>query len=578
MKSITVNIVDVHFNDIYPGEILIENGLIKQIIPIVASSMSSIDFDYEGLLLPGFIDGHIHIESTMLTPGNFAKAVIPHGTTSVVADSHEIANVLGINGIKFMIENGKNLPFDFYYTAPSCVPVTPFETSGDEINSEDLDKLLALKDVLALGEMMNFQGVIFEEPEVLAKISKAKKHKKPIDGHAPLLTGEDLEKYISKGISTEHECSSFDEAIEKKKLGMKIMVREGSSAKNMDDLLNLNDRTVFWANNEKTNNLSKDDFEIILKNPIFDFLVSDDKDAHDLIKGHLDLLVKKAIEMGIYPIEAVKMVTLNPANHYGINAGSFEIGRKANFVLIDNFNNFNVLKTFVNGEVVYEDNQINFDCEKPTLSNTCELDLKTPEDFEIKYDKGDSVKVRVISADPEDLITDEVHRTLKVENNNIQADIERDVLKLAVVERYGHNFVANGFVECFDLKHGAIASSVAHDSHNIVVVGTNSVDIAEAVNLIAKNKGGLAVVCGEKSIEELLPLPIAGLMSDEPIETVAANLEKLHNIIKDLGSNAESPFMTLSFMTLLVIPNLKLSDQGLFNVNNSSFVDVIVDD
>lgn len=578
-RVIVANMVDVEFNDMYPAEIHIDDGIITDVIPIVTSNPTDVDLDFEGILLPGFIDSHIHIESSMLTPANFAKACVRHGTTSVIADDHEIANVLGLKGINFMIDNGHEVPFDFFYAAPSCVPATSFETSGAVIDSELVKMILKLNDVVSLGEIMNFPGVLAGDEEVFKKIEYAKKLNKPIDGHAPLLTGEDLKTYVNAGISTDHEASSFDEAIEKKKLGMKVMVREGSSAKNFNDILNINDRKIFWANNEDTSDLSHDDFNILIKNPIFDFLVSDDKNPIDLEKGHLNLLIKRLINLDVFPIEAIKMVTINPAKHYNLNVGSISVGKRANFVLIDNFNDFNILKTFVGGECVYEDGKVLFDAPVAELENTFELSDKTPEDFDVKVDmENGTVRVRVIKVMDGSLITDQTIKELEVKDYIVQENVDRDILKLAVVNRYGGDTVANGFVKGFGIKGGAFASSVAHDSHNIIVVGTNTRDMAKAVNLVKENQGGLAVVSQKRDIKESLELPLAGLMCNDDVETVALKLKNLQNILKVLGCELKAPFMTMSFLALLVIPSLKLSDKGLFDSDAFEFVDLIVNE
>ena len=578
-KIITANIVDVKFNNMYPAEIKIKDGYITDVIPIATDSLEDIDFDFDGILLPGFIDAHIHIESSMLTPSNFAKAAVRHGTTSVIADDHEIANVLGIRGVNFMINNGKKVPFDFYYSAPSCVPATSFENSGAVLNSQDVSMLLNINEVVCLGEMMNFPGVINDDEEVYKKIDAAKLLNKPVDGHAPLLTGKDLIKYVNAGISTDHESSSFDEAIEKKKLGMKILVREGSSAKNFDDILNENDRRIYLINSHDADEFSHDDLETLMKNPIFDMIVSDDKNPKDLKEGHLEVLVKRLIDYDVFPIEAIKMVTLNPAQHYHLDSGSIEPGKRANFVLIDNFENFNVLKTFVAGECVYEDGKVLFDSENAELENTVHLREVKPEDFDIYYDGDeDKVKVRVIKVSDGSLITEEIKKEVEVKGHILQANEGRDILKIAVVNRYGANTVANAFVKGFSIKNAAIASSVAHDSHNIIVVGTNNKNMADAVNLINEFHGGIAVVSRRNEIKEILELPIAGLMSNDSVETLSLKLRNLQNIVKLLGCKLKSPFMTMSFLALLVIPSLKLSDKGLFDSNKFEFVDLVVNE
>ena len=567
--------MDVRKSEVYPAEILIENGYFKKVTPLANDLGTDLQLDFEGILVPGFIDAHIHIESSLLAPTNFAKAVVPFGTTSVIADPHEIANVCGVEGIKFMIEDGKEVPFDFYFSAPSCVPATEFETSGACVDSVAIEELMKEDEIIALGEVMNYVGVINQDKELIAKLEIAKKYKKPIDGHAPGLSGEDLEKYIMGYVSTDHECISFEEAIFKKELGMKIMVREGSSAKNMEALFNIKDRINLHSKQDFFGSVSVSDFEDILKNPIFDFLVTDDKDPKDLQKGHLNILIKKAIGLGIDPIEAIKMVTINPAIHYNLNSGEIATGKIANFVLIDNLNDFNIKKTFVHGKLVAKDGKTLFKAKKSLLENTFDLSKKIATDFDIKIEKNksDLVTVNVIEAMNGEIITKRFKTELNVKNQIIQANLNDDILKLAVVERYGNNNIANAFVNGFNLKKGAIASSVAHDSHNIIVLGTNSEDMARAVNLISENKGGLAIVSGK--FEKILKLPIAGLMSDKDVAMVSNELEEIDKIATDFGSSMESPFMTLSFLALLVIPSLRLSDKGLFDVDEFSFIDII---
>jgi adenine deaminase len=421
---------------------------------------------------------------------------------------------------------------------------------------------------------MNFPGVINNDLSVNLKLDLANKLGVPIDGHAPLLNGEDLIKYVSKGISTDHECSSFDEAIEKKHLGMKIMVREGSSAKNMDALFNINNRIKYWTNESKFGNISVDDYEKLLKHPIFDFLVSDDKNPIDLKNGHLNQLIKKAINYDIEPIEAIKMVTLNPANHYHLNSGEISVGKKANFTLVNNLKDLNIKLTIVNGEIVAKDGKSLFKVKKPKVSNTFNVNLKKPEDFDIKTKKDNNVNVKIIEAFNGELITNSIIDTLKIENNIIQSDTKKDILKISVVERYGHNIVSNGFIKGFGIKKGAVATSISHDSHNIITIGTNSIDMAKAVNELIQNQGGLTV--SYNNTKKSLKLPIAGLMSDESIEIVSTNFENMKNLVRKLGSKLDDPFMTLSFMALLVIPDLKLSDKGLFSLNEFGFVNNIL--
>lgn len=562
--------LDVITDSIYPARISVEGGFFKEIVPIVINDDSELDIS--GIILPGFIDSHIHIESTMLTPAQFAKLAVRFGTTSVVCDPHEIANVAGTDGIDFMIENSKSVPFNFYFSIPSCVPATCFETSGAILDSETIGELLKKDEAVALGEMMNFPGVINGDGEVLAKLEKAKELGKPIDGHAPLLSGKDLDKYIAEHISTDHECSNFAEAIEKKEKGMKIMVREGSSAKNMEALFDFSDRLDYWKNHESFGKMPNEVLEKRIHLPIFDFIVSDDKHTTDLIKGHLNESIKKAIDLEISPISAIEMVTVNPSTHYNLNTGAIVKGMQADYVIVDNLDDLNILKTYVAGKCVFDGKDVLFDVNETEFKNTFDVSKKESEDFEISCDKS-SVDVNVIRCFNGELITEAESATLKTKNGFIEADLDEDILKIAVVERYGGNSIANGFITGFNLKKGAIASSVAHDSHNIVVVGTNTKDMANAVNCLIDNEGGFAIVDGD--FEDSLALPIAGLMTNEDSYEVAEKLEKLQKTAADFGCKLDSPFMTMSFMALLVIPAFKISDKGLFDCINFEFIDVI---
>lgn len=562
--------LDVITDSIYPARISVEGGFFKEIVPIVINDDSELDIS--GIILPGFIDSHIHIESTMLTPAQFAKLAVRFGTTSVVCDPHEIANVAGTDGIDFMIENSKSVPFNFYFSIPSCVPATCFETSGAILDSETIGELLKKDEAVALGEMMNFPGVINGDGEVLAKLEKAKELGKLIDGHAPLLSGKDLDKYIAEHISTDHECSNFAEAIEKKEKGMKIMVREGSSAKNMEALFDFSDRLDYWKNHESFGKMPNEVLEKRIHLPIFDFIVSDDKHTTDLIKGHLNESIKKAIDLEISPISAIEMVTVNPSTHYNLNTGAIVKGMQADYVVVDNLNDLNILKTYVAGKCVFDGENVLFDVEETEFKNTFDVSKKESEDFEISCDEP-SADVNVIRCFNGELITEAESAILETKNGFVQPDLEDDILKIAVVERYGGNSIANGFITGFNLKKGAIASSVAHDSHNIVVVGTNSEDMANAVNCLIDNEGGFAIVGGD--FEDSLALPIAGLMTNEDSHEVAEKLEKLHKTAADFGCKLDSPFMTMSFMALLVIPAIKISDKGLFDCINFEFIDVI---
>lgn len=563
-------IYDVTTNTIRPVRIEIENGIFTKVTPINVSEDSMVDV--EGLVLPGFIDSHIHIESTMLTPAQFAKIAVRHGTTSVVCDPHEIANVFGIEGVELMIEYAKQIPFNFYFSAPSCVPATPFETSGAVIDSSAIEYLLKKDEIVSLGEMMNFPGVINGDEEVLRKLELARRYGKPIDGHAPLLSDKDLDKYLEQGISTDHECSNVLEALEKKIKGMKIMVRDGSSARNMEDLFNMGEVDLPDDSPFRSTLLYKDIFERKIYTLLFDFIVSDDKHPNDLINGHLNRSIKKAVSLGIDILKAINMVTINPAYHYGLNCGAIVEGAQADFIVVDSIFDCNVLETYIGGECVFDGENVLLDVPEIEDFNSINASKKSPCDFDMHYD-GEECEVNVIECFDGKLITENAVAKLYVRDGVIQPDIFQDVLKIAVVERYGGNTVSNAFIKGFGLKKGAIASSVAHDSHNIIVVGYNSDMMARAVNQVIDDKGGIAVV--SEDFSDSLPLPIAGLMSNEDAYDVAHKLGILHDMTEVLGCNLKSPFMTMAFMALLVIPSLKISDKGLFDVDRFEFVDVI---
>lgn len=567
----TAYMLDVLTESIYPVCMTIEDGIFKEIELISLDEEHELDF--EGVILPGFIDSHIHIESSMLTPQQFAKIAVRHGTTSVVCDPHEIANVSGIEGIEFMINNASKVPFNFYFTAPSCVPATPFETSGAVLNSYEIEFLLKKDEVVALGEMMNYPGVINGDGEVLKKLEVARLSGKPIDGHAPLVSGKDLELYVAQGISTEHECSNFSEAMEKTMKGLKIMARDGSSAKNMEALLDIPTKIDILRKQNIFDLVPLDVITRRLPLPIFEFIVSDDKHPNDLIEGHLDKSLKKAVKIGIDVIKAVQLVTMNPANHYGLNAGVIVVGAKADFVVVDNLYDFNVLKTYIGGECVFDGENVLFDVDEIPPKNSINTSKKSKDDFEIAFE-GEECEVNVIKCFNGELLTEKATANLKCVDGKVQADVAQDVLKIAVVERYGGNAISNAFITGFNLKKGAIASSVAHDSHNIIVVGCDSEMMAKAVNKIIDNKGGLAIVSDE--FEESLPLPIAGLMTNEDAYAVSDKLAVLHERAIELGCDLDSPFMTMAFMALLVIPSVKISDQGLFDGDNFEFMDVII--
>lgn len=579
-KIITAKYLEIESGEIYPGEIVIEDGFFKEVIPIVCDDDSELDLDYEGILIPGFIDAHVHIESSLLVPSHFANAALPKGTTSVVADSHEIANVLGMEGINFMVKNAESVPFDFYFAAPSCVASSDFETNGAIIDYDDIENLLNNDKFVSLGEMMNFPGVLNEDPEVLRKLVIANEKSKPIDGHAPLLSGDDLEKYISYGINTDHECSTIEEAIEKSIKGMKIMVRQGSSAKDMDALLNENARLNFWLELEQAGMYVEGSLDEKLQKAPFDFLVSDDMIVGALLEGYLDNCVRQAISYGLSPIEAIKMVTINPAKHYNLNSGEIAPSKVANFLLVDNLIDLNVKKVWVRGDLVAEDGKSLIEVPEFDVINNFELNKVDSSVFDVTFEMeyvnslmDEYTNVEVIVASHGKLITDRITEALLVKDKLVHPDVDKDILKIAVLNRYGNGNITNGFIKGFGIKDGAIASSIAHDCHNVVVVGTDSKYMAKAVNLIVENKGGISMV--GKDFEESLPLPVAGLMSDKDCNYVNEKLILLSNLSSKLYCDFEEVFTTLIFMSLIVIPSLKISDKCLFDLNDCLPVDLI---
>ncbi|NIK92046.1 adenine deaminase [Mangrovimonas sp. CR14] len=539
--TIRGNIVDILNRKIFKGEITVEQGKIK--------AVEEKDHDIETYILPGFVDAHIHIESSMLVPSEFARVAVNHGTVSTVSDPHEIANVLGMEGVRFMIENGKQTPFKFNFGAPSCVPATTFESSGATIDSEGIKELLSNPDIKYLAEMMNYPGVIFDDEEVLKKIHWAKVYNKPVDGHAPGLRGDQVSKYISEGITTDHECFTQEEALEKLQKGMKILIREGSAAKNFEALIGL----------------AGDHFENMM-------FCSDDKHPDDLLLGHINQLCARAVKKGVNVFKVLQMACVNPVNHYDLDVGLLELGDSADFLVVEDLKEFKVLQTFINGQLVSENGQsfinpVNF--EKP---NQFKANKKLVSDFIVPNNAN---RIRVIEALDGELVTREIIKEPLVKYDNVISDISNDVLKMAVVNRYQNDNPALGFIKNFGLKKGAIASSVGHDSHNIIAVGADDTSICRAVNTVIENKGGICVVLEEDSW--VMPLPVAGIMSDQDAEAVGETYQQLDKKAKELGSQLSAPFMTLSFMGLLVIPSLKLSDKGLFDGNAFQFTSVYSD-
>ena len=535
------NIVDIPNKRIFKGEVTFENGKIANII----EKQHAI----EAYILPGFVDAHIHIESSMLVPSEFARLAVRHGTVATVSDPHEIANVLGVKGVEFMIENGKKVPFKFNFGAPSCVPATTFESAGAVLDSEAIKLLLQNPNIGYLTEMMNYPGVLFNDAEVLKKIAWAKHYNKPVDGHAPGLRGDAISKYIKAGITTDHECFTYDEALEKLQKGMKILIREGSAAKNFEALIDL----------------APEHFENMM-------LCSDDKHPDDLLLHHINYLCARAISKGIDVFKVLQMACVNPVKHYNLNVGLLQIGDAADCIVVEDLIHFKTLQTYINGALVFDsgrslikqvpfENLNNFNCNKKNVA-----------DFRVA---SSAKKIRVIEALEGQLVTNELIEAAFIEDGNSISNPEKDILKITVVNRYKNQKPAMAFIKNFGLKEGAIASSVAHDSHNIIAVGVSDDAICKAVNLLIEAKGGICAVSNSK--EKILPLPVAGIMSDQDGETVGKHYAALDQMAKQLGSHLNAPYMTLSFMALLVIPALKLSDKGLFNGKDFKFTALAVD-
>lgn len=533
------NIVDLVNEKIFKGTVHIENGHIKSIV----ADESVTEDQY---ILPGLIDSHIHIESSMLIPSEFARVAVTHGTVATVSDPHEIANVLGIDGIKYMIANGKSVPFKFYFGASACVPATPFETAGNKIGHAELEELLSMDEIKYLSEMMNFPGVINRDDFEMKKIEIAKKYGKPADGHAPGVKGEDAKKYIEAGISTDHECFTMEEALEKIKYGMKIQIREGSAAKNFEALIGL----------------MKDYSDKVL-------FCSDDKHPDDLVDGHINQMYKRAVSKGYDPLKVLKSIVINPVKHYNLEVGLLQIGDTADFIIVDSLEEFNIKETYIDGIKVYDGQKTLIKSVVVDSPNLFKAEKLGAEEISITNEGG---KLKVIKAFDGELITGVEEIDPKIANGKIVSDIENDVLKIVVLNRYEKAPPAIAFITGFGFQKGAIASSVAHDSHNIVAVGTSDEDITRAINLVIEVKGGVVAV--SENEEKVLPLPVAGLMSNVDSWVVANKYHEIDKMAYQMGSTLRAPFMTLSFMALLVIPNIKLSDKGLFDGTTFSFTNL----
>jgi adenine deaminase len=498
-------------------------------------------------ILPGLIDSHVHIESSMLSPLEYSREALKHGVVVAITDPHEIANVCGLEGIEFMIESAEKSPMKIFTGIPSCVPATDFESSGAKIGVSEIEKLFQEGKCSHLSEMMNFPGVIYDDPIVFEKLKTAQKFGKKIDGHAPMLSGEGLKKYFLAGISTDHECTNLDEALEKISLGMKIMLRESSASRdfeNLDRLIELHPQSILFC--------------------------TDDCHPDELRTHYIDDLVRRSLKKGYSIQNIIQACTKNAIDHYELNIGFLKTGDCADFIVVDNLENFIVLKTFLDGVEVFDGIQVNIPTQEEFPINNFYCNNITPQDIQIKA-KPD-IELNVIGVIKDSLLTNHIRVPVPISKEFIESDVADDILKIVVLNRYEEAKPAVGFIKGLGLKSGAIGGSVAHDSHNIIVIGTDDESIFRAIQLIQKNRGGLAVINRES--ENILPLPIAGLMSDQPCDIVAREYRKMNALVKEMGCTQNAPFMTMAFMALLVIPELKLSDKGLFDGNQFKFIEL----
>ncbi len=536
--TIQGKLVDVVHRKIFNAEVRVENGIIQQVNPI--------DQAPNIFIAPGFVNAHVHIESSMLSPVQFSKLAMKAGTVAVVSDPHEITNVCGLEGFDYMHRNATQTPLKVFLGAPSCVPATPFETSGAIISAKDVAHLIDTYQLKFLSEMMNFPGVVFDDPEVSLKLKEAQKRKVKIDGHAPGLSGQQLEKYVQAGISTDHECTTIEEAREKINLGMKILIREGSAAKDFDALNALID--------EYPNEV---------------MLCTDDSHPDDLVKGHINLIVAKALRNKRDFFNVLRAASYNPIKHYQLEVGLLQVGDPADFILIDSFEEASVIATFIDGVQVFDGKELTIELHDTPGVNQFFAENVAPNDLKIE-NKG--LPIRVIEAFDGSLLTGESTHLFPSNQAFLESDVANDILKLVVINRYKPSKPQIAFIKKFGLKKGAIASCIAHDSHNIIAVGTNDRDLQAAINSIMTNQGGIAIAHGE--YQQALPLPIGGIMTNEDGVVVAEKYLDLQAKVHEWGSPLRAPFMTLSFMALLVIPSLKLGDQGLFDVNLFQFTDL----
>ena len=536
------NLVDCLAKSVVPSEIRVVEGRIESITPLAESAgLSSLPF-----ITPGFIDAHVHIESSMLIPSEFARLAVVHGTVGTVSDPHEIANVCGMEGVRFMIENGKTVPFKCNFGAPSCVPATTFETAGDELTAGDVRALLEMPEVRYLSEMMNFPGAIAGDAEVLAKIQAARDLGKPIDGHAPGLSGDGLKGYVALGISTDHECFTLEEAQEKLSLGMKILIREGSAAKNFDALI-----------------------PVLKSHPEMVMFCSDDKHPDSLVLGHINSLCARAVALGFDVFDVIRAASINPIVHYNLDVGMLRVGDPADFAVVRDLKDFEVLETYINGTQVAERGRSLIARSAPIAQPLNRFNISPISSADLVVITEGEYLLPVIECIDGQLITKKLNLKPRRENGSWVSDTASDVLKIVVVNRYTSAPIAKAFIHNFRLREGAIASSVAHDSHNIVAVGVDDESLARAINLLIEQRGGVS--CVGEGVEMVLPLPLGGLMSGDDGYAVAEAYTAIDRAAKELGSTLAAPFMSLSFMALLVIPSVKLSDRGLFDGDRFTF-------
>lgn len=542
--SISGNYIDILEKRIFPATIAIKDGVITAI-----SETNTADNQY---ILPGFIDAHVHIESSMLVPTAFARLAVVHGTVATVSDPHEIANVNGLPGVQYMIDNSKQTPFKIFFGAPSCVPATGFETAGAVLDAQAIASLFTNPDIWYLSEMMNYPGVLNNDPEVMAKIEAAKMLGKPIDGHAPGLTGNIAAQYAAAGITTDHECFTLQEALDKIKAGMYILIREGSAAKNYEalaDLLKLHPDKVMFC--------------------------SDDKHPDELVISHINALVKRSLKKGYDLFDVLRAASLHPVQHYQLPVGLLRQGDPADFIVINNLEEFDIKQTYINGQLVAENGKSLLPSVPADIINNFTITPKQPDDFIVKAHTANPV-IRVIEAIEGQLITNELQLPAMVTDGLLVSNTDADILKIAVVNRYKESPIAIAFIKNFGLKKGALASTVAHDCHNIIAVGVDDESMCAAVNELIKHKGGIAVATTPAHIHSM-PLPVAGLMTTDDGYEVARKYAHLDKLAKECGTTLKAPFMTLSFMALLVIPSLKLSDKGLFDGKNFKFTSIEVE-